>query len=149
MRRRPPGSTRTDTRFPSTTLFRSRLASLWSERKKGRAGSRLHGRLVALFSVVAVAPTILVAAFSVIMFDLGLEFWFSERVSTAIKNSRAVAAAYLDEHQQAIAADALPIAQVLNRGGPTPLSAPELFNSVITRQATLPHLPAGRAHPPP
>src|SRR3546814_8868415 len=81
-------------------LIARRLAILWIERKKGRAGSRLHGRLVALFSVVAVAPTILVAAFSVIMFDLGLEFWFSERVSTAIKNSRSVAAAYLDEHQQ-------------------------------------------------
>src|SRR3546814_15298396 len=74
------------------------------------------------------------------MFDLGLEFWFSERVSTAIKNSRAVAAAYLDEHQQAIAADALSIAQVLNRGGPTLVYAPELFNSVITRQANLRYL---------
>src|SRR3546814_14587498 len=74
------------------------------------------------------------------MFDLGLEFWFSERVSTAIKYSRAVAAAYLDEHQQAIAADALSIAQVLNRGGPTPVYAPELINSVTTRPATLRYL---------
>ncbi len=118
-----------------TALITRRLAILWIERKKGRAGSRLHGRLVALFSVVAVAPTILVAAFSVIMFDLGLEFWFSERVSVAIKNSRAVAAAYLDEHQQAIAADALAIAQVLNRGGPSLVYNPALFNNVMTRQA--------------
>ncbi|WP_319633646.1 sensor histidine kinase NtrY-like [Pelagibius marinus] len=116
-------------------LITRRLAILWIERKKGRAGSRLHGRLVALFSVVAVAPTILVAAFSVIIFDLGLEFWFSERVSTAIKNSRAVAAAYLDEHQQAIAADALAIAQVLNRGGPSLVYNPTVFNNVMTRQA--------------
>ncbi|GAB4235716.1 MAG: PAS domain-containing sensor histidine kinase [Kiloniellaceae bacterium] len=116
-------------------LITRRLAILWIERKKGQAGSRLHGRLVALFSVVAVAPTILVAAFSVIMFDLGLEFWFSERVSAAIKNSRAVASAYLDEHQQAIAADALAIAQVLNRGGPSLAYSPALFNNVMTRQA--------------
>ena len=116
-------------------LIARRLAILRIERKKGRAGSRLHGRLVALFSVVAVAPTILVAAFSVIMFDLGLEFWFSERVSTAIKNSRAVAAAYLDEHQRTIAADALAISQVLNRGGPSLVYNPALFNSVMTRQA--------------
>lgn len=121
-------------------LITRRLAILWIERKKGRAGSRLHGRLVALFSVVAVAPTILVAAFSVIMFDLGLEFWFSERVSTAIKNSRAVAAAYLDEHQQTIAADALAIAQVLNKGGPTLAYNPSLFNNVMTRQASLRYL---------
>ncbi len=117
-------------------LIARRLVILRIERKRGRAGSRLHGRLVALFSVVAVAPTILVAAFSVIMFDLGLEFWFSERVSTAIKNSRAVAAAYLDEHQRTIAADALAIAQVLNRGGPSLAYNPALFNSVMTRQAS-------------
>src|SRR3546814_9464140 len=60
--------------------------------------------------------------------------------STAIKNSRAVAAAYLEEHQQAIAADALSIAQVLNRGGPSLVYATELFNSVITRQANLRYL---------
>ncbi len=123
-----------------TALITRRLVILWIERKKGRAGSRLHGRLVALFSVVAVAPTILVAAFSVIMFDLGLEFWFSERVSAAIKNSRAVAAAYLDEHQKIIAADALAIAQVLNRGGPSLVYNPALFNSVMTRQASLRYL---------
>lgn len=117
-------------------LIARRLVILRIERKRGRAGSRLHGRLVALFSVVAVAPTILVAAFSVILFDLGLEFWFSERVSTAIKNSRAVAAAYLDEHQRTIAADALAIAQVLNRGGPSLAYNPALFNNVMTRQAS-------------
>ncbi len=121
-------------------LITRRLAILWIERKKGQAGSRLHGRLVALFSVVAVAPTILVAAFSVVMFDLGLEFWFSERVSSAIKNSRAVASAYLDEHQQAIANDALSIAQVLNRGGPSLVFNPQLFNNVMTRQANLRYL---------
>ncbi|WP_299617069.1 PAS domain-containing sensor histidine kinase [Pelagibius sp.] len=121
-------------------LITRRLAILWIERKKGRAGSRLHGRLVALFSLVAVAPTILVAAFSVIMFDLGLEFWFSERVSAAIKNSRAVASAYLDEHQQTIAADALAIAQVLNKGGAALAYNPALFNKVMTRQASLRYL---------
>src|SRR3546814_7221511 len=81
-------------------LIARRLAILWIERKKGRAGSRLHGRLVALFSVVAVAQTLLVAAFSVIMFDLGLEFWFSERVSTAIKNSRAVDGDHMAERSE-------------------------------------------------
>src|SRR3546814_19613097 len=75
MIRRPPRSTRTDTLFPYTTLFRS-----------------------------------------------------------------------LDEHQQAIAADALSIAQVLNRGGPTLVYAPELFNSVITRQANLRYLAAAAVY---
>ena len=38
-----------------------RLTRVWVERRRGSAGSRLHIRLVLLFSVVAVLPTILVA----------------------------------------------------------------------------------------
>src|SRR3546814_14068660 len=45
-----------------------------------------------------------------------------------------------DLRQQAIAADARSIAQVLNRGGPSLVYATELFNSVITRQANLRYL---------
>jgi two-component system nitrogen regulation sensor histidine kinase NtrY len=76
-----------------SALIARRLALLWIQRKQGLAGAHLHGRLVALFSVVAVTPTVLVAIFSVMLFDFGLKTWFSNRVSTAIHNSMAVAEA--------------------------------------------------------
>src|SRR3546814_21040894 len=76
-----------------------RLAILWIERKKGRAGSRRHGRLVALFSVRAVAPTTLVAPLSVILFDLGLDVWVRARGFTALKHTRPIPAAYPDPHR--------------------------------------------------
>ena len=50
-----------------------RLVGLWIERRRGSAGSRLHTRLAALFSVVAVAPAIIVAVFSVLFLNLGVE----------------------------------------------------------------------------
>jgi two-component system nitrogen regulation sensor histidine kinase NtrY len=118
-----------------SALIARRLTVLWLQRKRGYAGVRLHSRLVALFSLVAVMPTILVATFSVMLFDFGLKVWFSEQVSTAIKNSLAVAQAYTEEHRQTISADALAIAQVLNRGGPTLVYNPRVFNQVITGQA--------------
>ena len=36
-----------------------RMVQLWLERRRGSAGSRLHTRVVALFSVVAIAPAII------------------------------------------------------------------------------------------
>ena len=54
-------------------LILRRLVILWVARRRGMAGSRLHVRLVALFSLVAVTPTIIVALFSVILFDFGLQ----------------------------------------------------------------------------
>ena len=87
-------------------------------RRRGSAGSRLHGRLVALFSVVAVAPAIVVAVFSVMFLHYGLEAWFSERISGALSNSMNVAQAYVEEHKEVIRADALAMAADLNRDGP-------------------------------
>ena len=73
-----------------------RLVLLWVARRRGSAGSKLHSRLVALFSIVAVAPAIIVAVFSALFFNLGVEAWFSERVRTAVDTSVLVAEAYVD-----------------------------------------------------
>ena len=41
------------------------IAALWAERKIDQAGSKLHGKIVAIFSLLAIAPTILIAVFSI------------------------------------------------------------------------------------
>ena len=69
-------------------LIAWRLTRLWTERKSGAAGSRMHVRLVGMFSAIAVIPAILVAIFAAVSLNLGVEAWFSERVQTALDNSR-------------------------------------------------------------
>ncbi len=96
-------------------LVARRVVKIWTARRSGGAGSRLHVRLVVLFGVVAVTPAILTAVFSVLVFHVGVQGWFSSRVATALEESREVAKAYLVEHQQAIAGDVLAIANNLNR----------------------------------
>src|SRR5579859_6135748 len=96
-------------------LVAKRLIDVWAGRRRGLAGSRLHVRLVVLFSLVAVTPTIIVAVFSYLFFSFGIEAWFSQRVRIALSESQAVAEAYLHEHQQVIRADVLAMASDLNR----------------------------------
>ncbi len=43
------------------TVVARRLVILWLERRRGLAGARLHARLVMLFSLLAVTPTIIIA----------------------------------------------------------------------------------------
>ena len=106
-------------------------------RWQGSAGSRLHARLVALFSLVAVAPAIVVAVFSVGFLHFGLEAWFSERISGALTTSLNVARSYLEEHKEVIRADALAMAADLNREGPALLGAPAMFQRLLDAQAAL------------
>ena len=97
------------------TLVAKRLVAVWAERRRGLAGSRLQVRLVGLFSLIAVLPTIIVAVFSYLFFSFGVESWFSDKVRTAISELVAVADAYVREHQQAIRADAQAMANDLDR----------------------------------
>ena len=70
-----------------------------ASRRARSAGSRLHLRLTGVFTIVALVPTILVAVFATITVNMGLEGWFSDRVSTALGNSVDAAVAYQQEHR--------------------------------------------------
>jgi len=118
-------------------VIAKRLVEVWAERRRGLAGSRLQIRLVVLFSLIAVMPTIIVAGFSYLFFSFGVESWFSERVRTAITESLAVAEAYLHEHQQAIRADVLAMANDLNRDAVTLALNPQRLEQVVSAQAAL------------
>ena len=65
----------------------SRKFAMARAEKGGLAGGQLHTRLVALFSVVAAVPTVMVAIFASLLFQSGLEFWFSDRARGMIENS--------------------------------------------------------------
>ena len=114
-----------------------RLVEVWAQRRRGLAGSRLHVRLVVLFSLIAVTPTIIVAVFSYLFFSFGIETWFSERVRTALSESQAVAEAYLHEHQQVIRADVLAMASDLNREAYVLNFNPQRLAEVVRTQAAL------------
>ena len=112
-----------------------RLFEVWARRRRGLAGSRLQVRLVGLFGLIAVLPTIIVAVFSYLFFSFGIEAWFSDKVRTAITESVAVADAYVKEHQQAIRADALAMATDLNRDAPSLQINPSYLAPMLAAQA--------------
>jgi two-component system nitrogen regulation sensor histidine kinase NtrY len=119
------------------TLVVKRLVEIWAERRRGLAGSRLQVRLVVLFSLIAVLPTIIVAVFSYLFFSFGIESWFSDKVRTAISESVEVADAYVKEHQQAIRADALGMANGLDQYAATLQINPQLLAPILTAQASM------------
>jgi two-component system nitrogen regulation sensor histidine kinase NtrY len=57
----------------------------------GLGSGRLHVRLVALFTAIAAVPTVLVAIFASLLFQSGLEFWFSNRARSMLENTVQVA----------------------------------------------------------
>jgi two-component system, NtrC family, nitrogen regulation sensor histidine kinase NtrY len=117
--------------LPLGALVAWRLVRLWIARRQGFAGARLQGRMVGMFSIVAVAPAIIVAVFSATFFNLGIQSWFNDRVRTALERSLAVSEAYLSDHRSFIRADILSMVAVLNRQPSALLDSPEALNRIV------------------
>jgi two-component system nitrogen regulation sensor histidine kinase NtrY len=118
-------------------VLAGRLTRVLVERRRGSAGSRLHVRLVLLFSGVAVAPTILVACFAVAFFHYGIQAWFNDPVRQALNESLQVSRGYLEEHRNNIRAVALEMANDLSRAGQFLSADPSVFADVLATQTTL------------
>ena len=103
-------------------------------RRRGRAAARLHVRIVALFSVIAAVPAILVAIVASVTLDRGLDRLFSTRTKAVIENSMYVANAYLREHAQTIRGDIMAMAIDLGRAKPMFDQDRDRFRQFITAQ---------------
>ena len=86
-------------------LIARRFAILLSNRRKGAAGAQMHVRLVALFATIAAVPTLLVVIFASLLFQFGVQFWFSDRARTVLDNADQVAQAYVNENKQRLVDD--------------------------------------------
>src|SRR5690606_8682693 len=73
------------------------LLGVLRARRRGRAGARLHGRIVLLFAIVATVPAVLVAVIASITLDRGLDRWFSQRTRAIVGNAITVAETYVRE----------------------------------------------------
>ena len=118
-------------------LVSQRIYAVWIKRRRNQAASRLHVRVVSVFTMLAAAPALLVAMFAAVFFYFGVEAWFSERVSTALDESQEVAQAYLKEHQQVLRADALSMANDLNRQAVRLSEDPVRLAQAVSAQAYL------------
>ena len=98
-------------------LIARRVAILWSNRRAGLAGARLHVRLVALFAAIAAVPTLLVVVFASLLFQFGVQFWFSDRAKAVFENGDKIANAYVNEQNNRIQDDVSAMADDLAKYG--------------------------------
>lgn len=79
-------------------------------RRAAVSTARLHVRLVFFFSLVAAVPTILVAGFAAILFQSGVDFWFSDTSRGLMQNANKLAEAYYTQNQLEVANETVTMA---------------------------------------
>ena len=118
-------------------LVMARVARMVADRRAKSAGSRLHLRLTAVFTLVALVPTVLVAIFAGLTLNVGLEGWFSDRVRTVVNTSLSAAQAYEGEHRTDLTADANALAAYLNQAHDARFLVPDSdLRTILTQGQT-------------
>ncbi len=97
-----------------SALVLMRIASMVAARRARSAGSRLHLRLTGVFALIALIPTVMVAIFAGLTINVGLEGWFSDRVSSVVGASLSAAEAYQEDQRRDLTEDAEALADFLS-----------------------------------
>src|SRR5437660_3962703 len=115
--------------------------SIFSARRHGRAGARLHMRIIGLFSVVAAVPAVLVAIVASITLDRGLAPWFTTRIQSVIQNSLTVAQIYFNEQGSLIRSEISAMAFDVTRAKTIFDTDRDRFRQFLSAQARVRGLP--------
>ena len=106
-----------------------KIFSFFKDIKSKKAGQELQKKILFIFSIIALTPTIVIALFAIFIFDTTLNGWFNKKISTAITQSVEVANKYLLEHQNAMRGDVLELANILNVNSSVLSSDKKKFNN--------------------
>ncbi len=118
------------------------LFQLFWARNRGVPGAGLHIRLISLFSLIAVVPTLLVAMFAFVSLNRGLDSWFSDRTQNIVNTASTVAEAYLQNAAEATRNDVASIATDLNQQFKLYTDDRKAFVNRVARHALLRNLAA-------
>ena len=77
------------------------------QRREDKLGSETTLRYVSFFSATTLLPSILIALFSLILFNVGLQKYFDKKIKTVVNSSSEVARNYVDQTRDSIEADIL------------------------------------------
>ena len=104
---------------------------------RGIGTGQLHTRLVALFSVIAAVPTVIVAIFASLLLQSGLEFWFSDRARGMLENTTQLAQSAYNSEVNRVGEQAVPMAEDLSRTlASVPVNSPQ-FDETFKYQTYL------------
>ena len=97
---------------------------------------QLHVRFVALFSLISSIPMLLVVVITSLLFQYGVEFWFSERARTMLENANDLARGYYEEGRRDVSAETVAMASDLRQYlQQTRIDSPEFAEAYVFQVA--------------
>ena len=105
--------------------------------KRNKTGSQTNLKYISIFSVFTVMPSLVVAIFSLFIFNFGIQKYFDKQITNAVNNSYDVAKNYLDESKENVKSDVILMSVGLNRASSLYYSNQNRFKQIIRSEKIL------------
>ena len=119
-----------------TLIFRN-FYRFYYTGKKNKKGSQTNLRYISIFSLFTVIPSLIVAVFSLILFNFGVQNYFDKQITKAVNNSFDVAKNYLEESKENVLSDVILMSVGLNRVSGLYYSNPNRFQTILRSEKIL------------
>ena len=110
---------------------------IFKQKKKGKIGSETSLKYILFFSITTLLPSILIALFSLILFNVGLQKYFDNKIKSVVSNSSEVAKNYVDQTRNSIEADILLMVLDLDNKSGLFYENPKRFLNLLRSQRLL------------
>jgi two-component system, NtrC family, nitrogen regulation sensor histidine kinase NtrY len=105
--------------------------------KKNKKGSQTNLKYISVFSLFTVIPSLVVAIFSLFIFNFGIQNYFDKQITKAVNNSFDVAKNYLEESKENVLSDVILMSVGLNRASGFYYSNPNRFKNIMRSEKIL------------
>ncbi len=109
----------------------------YSSGKNNKMGSKTNLRYISLFSLFTLLPSLVVAIFSLFIFNFGIQNYFDKQIKNAVNNSYDVAKNYLKESKENVKSDVILMSVGLNRASNYYFSNPKRFKEILRAEKFL------------
>ena len=119
-----------------TLIFRN-FYRFYYTGKKNKKGAQTNLKYISVFSLFTVIPSLIVAIFSLFIFNFGIQNYFDKQITKAVNNSYDVAKNYLEESKENVLSDVILMSVGLNRASGFYYSNPNRFKQIMKSEKIL------------
>jgi len=105
--------------------------------KKEKKGSKTNLKYISIFSIFTLIPSLVVATFSLFIFNFGIQKYFDKQITNAVNNSYDVAKNYLEESKKNVESDVILMSNGLNRASSYYYSNQKRFKTILNSEKIL------------
>ena len=119
-----------------TLIFRN-FYRFYYTGKRNKVGSQTNLKYISIFSVFTLIPSLIVAIFSLFLFNFGIQNYFDNQITKAVNNSYDVAKNYLEESKENVKSDVIMMSVGLNRASGLYYSDLNRFKGIMRSEKIL------------